>query len=393
MPPEAPEQPATPTAAESAPSLFVELIRGSGIVMEPVLWLWPEWIAAGKLHVLAGAPSTGKTTLALSLAAVITSGGDWPDGTRCADPGDVLIWSGEDDPADTLSPRLVAAGADLECVHFVGSVIDEENDRRSFDPARDMGRLQDTVAKTSITPRLLIVDPIVCAVAGDSHKNAETRRGLQPLVDFGRQFGVAVIGISHFSKGSFGRDPLERVTGSLAFGALPRIVFGTAMDKSSDGHDRRILVRAKSNLGPSGGGFAYELVNADLESGQRTVTVRWLERLQGDAHAIFAQAEPAEDDCSMTGEAVDLLSDMLADDRVDSNIVKQWAAQADISKKALRVAREKLHVEVQREGYGAETKTYWRLPTPSVVPSEGTSAPPDERAQVDRQGMSGGGDE
>ena len=31
--------------------------------------------------------------------------------------------------------------------------------------------------------RLLIVDPIVSAVMGDSHKNAEVRRSLQPLVD------------------------------------------------------------------------------------------------------------------------------------------------------------------------------------------------------------------
>jgi putative DNA primase/helicase len=391
--PEASKQTATPAAATSASSPLVQLLRASEIVMEPVIWLWPEWIAAGKLHILAGAPSTGKTTLALSLAATITRGGIWPDGTRCAHPGDVLIWSGEDGPADTLSPRLAAAGADLERVHFVGDVIGETGGDRSFDPAQDMARLLGTVENLSTLPRLLIVDPVVSAVLGDSHKNAEVRRGLQPLVDFGRRLGVAIIGITHFSKATAGRDLLERINGSLAFGALARFVFATAIDKATQRRDRRVFVRAKSNLGLSGDGFAYELVNADLGSGLGAASVRWLERLRGDAQAIFAQAEPAEEDRSMTEEAVDLLSDVLASGRVLSNTVKQRASDAGISAKALRDARERLGVQVMREGFGPDTKTYWCLPAPSVAPSGGIYASPDEGARLDRRGRSGAGDE
>jgi hypothetical protein len=67
--------------------------------------------ARGKLHMLAGSPGAGKSTIALTLAAVATAGGRWPDGTECT-PGHVLVWSGEDDPADTLLPRLLAAGGD-----------------------------------------------------------------------------------------------------------------------------------------------------------------------------------------------------------------------------------------------------------------------------------------
>ncbi|CAK9253598.1 unnamed protein product [Sphagnum jensenii] len=77
--------------------------RGDQISLMPIDWLWNGWLARGKLHMLAGAPGTGKTTIALSLAAILTSGGKWPDGTTtwCCD---VIIWSGEDDPADTLAP-------------------------------------------------------------------------------------------------------------------------------------------------------------------------------------------------------------------------------------------------------------------------------------------------
>ncbi|WP_155402821.1 AAA family ATPase, partial [Ralstonia solanacearum] len=89
----------------------VILVNGADLKPQPVRWLWRDWLALGKLHILAGAPGQGKTTIALAFAATVTSGGRWPDGSRCG-PGNVLVWSGEDDPADTLLPRLLAAGGD-----------------------------------------------------------------------------------------------------------------------------------------------------------------------------------------------------------------------------------------------------------------------------------------
>ena len=228
------------------PAASVTLIRASGIKPEPIAWLWGGWLARGKVHVMAGAPGTGKTTAAVALAATLTIGGRWPDGTR-APAGDVLIWSGEDDPQDTLVPRLIAAGADLRRVHFVASYTDERGSR-AFDPATDTEALSDHLATMNPAPVLLIVDPIVSAIAGDSHKNTEVRRSLQPLVDLALLRRVAVLGVSHFSKGTQGRDPTERVTGSLAFGALARVVLATAKLPDDKGGGR-ILVRAKSNLG------------------------------------------------------------------------------------------------------------------------------------------------
>jgi putative DNA primase/helicase len=69
-----------------------------------------DWLAAlGKFHLLAGAPGTGKTTIAVSIAATVSAGARWPDGTA-AEHGDVLIWSAEDGVSDTLLPRLLVAG-------------------------------------------------------------------------------------------------------------------------------------------------------------------------------------------------------------------------------------------------------------------------------------------
>jgi hypothetical protein len=174
----------------------------------------------------------------------------------------VLIWSGEDDPRDTLVPRLLACGADLSRIHFVGSVTEDEG-IRPFDPARDAALLRAEATTMDPPPALLNVDPIVSAVTGDSHKNAEVRRGLQPLVELAMVVRCVVLGVSHFTKGTMGRDPVERVTGSLAFAALARVVLATA--KLSAGESGgRVLARAKNNLGPDAGGFSYELEPLEL---------------------------------------------------------------------------------------------------------------------------------
>jgi putative DNA primase/helicase len=121
------------------------LIRGDTIRPEAIAWIWDGFLAAGKMHVLAGAPGTGKTTIAVALAATVTIGGRWPDGSRC-EAGDALIWSGEDSPADTLAPRLIASGADMSRVHFVGPAV-TNLERRPFDPATDFPALIYEAAK------------------------------------------------------------------------------------------------------------------------------------------------------------------------------------------------------------------------------------------------------
>ncbi len=150
---------------------------------------------------------------------------------------------------------MLAHGADRKHFYFVSDVF-ERNKPRAFDPAQDMPKLYEKAARIGEV-KLLIVDPIVSVVAFDSHKNAEVRRALQSLVALGNQLGAVVLGISHFSKGTMGHDPLERVTGSIAFSALPRVVLVTAKVTDPQGNAKRVLARAKSNYGPDGGGYYY----------------------------------------------------------------------------------------------------------------------------------------
>lgn len=161
---------------------------------------------------------------------------------------------------------------------------------KAFDPARDLTALE--AAATRIRDiKLLIADPVVSAVTGDSHKNTEVRRALQPIVHLAQRLDCAVLGISNFSKGTAGREPLERVTGSVAFGALARVVLVAA--KGADG-EPRLLARAKSNIGPDGGGFGYELAQVTFD-GVETSVVRWGAPLAGTARELLGDAEIVAD--------------------------------------------------------------------------------------------------
>lgn len=343
----------------------VVLTRGSDIRPEPIAWLWLFWLALGKLLILAGAPGAGKTTIALALAATLTSGGRWPDGSRC-EPANVLIWSGEDDPADTLVPRLIGMCANMARVYFMtGTRIDGE--MQSFDPARDMAGLQAEAERVG-NVRLIVVDPVVSAVTGDSHKNTEVRRALQPLVDLASGLGAAIIGITHLTKGSAGRDPTERVTGSIAFSAVARLVLLAAKIRDGEGKDKRVLVRSKSNIGPDDGGFEYDIEQAQVLPGIHSSIVTWGAAIEGNARELLAQPDDRGED---GGGAVELLrAELVADCWTPAETACKPLRDAGFSKKQIWAVSKRLGV-IRRKG-AMQEGWYWRLP-PSAEGSEGSS--------------------
>jgi hypothetical protein len=349
------------SAAAGASGSGIDIIRGDAIQPEAVRWAWPGFVPYGKLVIIGGAPENGKTCIALGLGAAVTCGGRLPDGST-APVGDVLIWSGEDGIADTLAPRLIACGADMKRVHFLHARREGER-RRPFDPARDFPALAERASQLPGL-RLAIVDPLVMAVSGDSHKNAEVRRGLQPLVDFAAAAGCAILGVTHFTKGTAGREPLERITGSLAFGALARVVLVTAKEPAEQG-GARLLLRAKSNLGPSGGGFRYELCPVTLDgphAGIPAVRPEYLGAIEGTARDILAAAEASEEpeEKSARAEAVAFLRDTLAGGPVPSKRIIADARACGIAEKTLRRAKSDLGIEAVKEAMGSGW--LWTIP-------------------------------
>lgn len=336
------------------PALRTEL---DGVVLKcaadlepsPVRWLWQYWLALGKLHILAGAPGQGKTTLALGMAATVTIGGRWPDSTGCAQ-GNVLIWSGEDDPADTLLPRLLAAGADRAKCYFIEGAR-RDGEVVPFDPARDLGQLLAAIDKIGGI-KLLVIDPVVSAVAGDSHKNTEVRRALQPLVDLATACDCAVLGITHFAKGGQGTDPTQRVVGSVAFSAVARVVMVAAKVKADgEAKNARILARTKSNIGPDGGGFHYFLEQAEPPPGIHASHVVWGNAVEGTARELLTDPEEPDDaeaESSAKDEAAEFLRELLKDGSAPSKHVEAEAKAAGISWITVRRASDALGVKKRR---------------------------------------------
>lgn len=357
------------------------LTSADQIEATPIEWLWPNWIAKGKFTILAGAGGTGKTTIALNLAAILTAGRRWPDGTPNTQKGNVLIWSSEDDPADTLKPRLMAAGADLKRVHFIEGRINQINgEREAFDPATDFDTLKAAAAQIGGVS-LMILDPVVNLVRGDMHKANDVRRGLQGVVDFAELMGCAVLGISHFTKGTGGSSPADRVIGSQAFGALARTVLVAAKQEESE---TRVLARAKSNISDDQGGFNYTIEQCTVYSNKNlpivTTQAVWGDFIEGCAREILSDVEEIQDGRVNDDPAI-ALSRILSDGEMLAREAKKLMKSDGYTDKQIRTAREKLGIKTERAGFGAEMKTFWVMPDkppleavplvmPPVVPTE-----------------------
>jgi putative DNA primase/helicase len=340
----------------------VVLTCGADLTPEPVQWLWPGWLALGKFHLLAGAPGQGKTTIAMGMAATVTIGGRWPDGSRC-EAGNVLIWSGEDDYTDTLLPRLIAAGADRSRVFFV-ECTRTGNTVRPFDPSTDTRTLKNAIEQIG-SVRLIVIDPVSTAVTGDSHKNTEVRRGLQPLVDLASSINSALLGITHLSKGGQGSDPAQRVIGSIAFTAVARVVMVAARVKSMDGKDKRILARGKSNIGPDNGGFEYYLAQLEALPGIEASRIEWGAAVEGSARDLLTDPLQNEDGADQA-DAVSLLkAELTADCWTPVAVASKPLSDAGFNKKQIWNASKKLNVVRKKDGMGGGW--YLRLPGSNVM--------------------------
>jgi len=207
---------------------------------------------------------------------------------------------------------------------------------------------------------LLIIDPIVNAVAGDSHKNGEVRRALQPIVEFGEKLNCAVLGITHFSKGGQGKDPMERVTGSLAFAALARVVLATA--KTDDEKSKRIFCRAKSNVGLDNGGFEYDINQKEVLQGIFTSYVSFGDAVEGSARELLAEPDNrfgGGEGGSAVDDAKAFLIELLSGGEMASKSIENEAKEADISKSSLRRAKNSLNIKVSKSKL--DGRWYWRL--------------------------------
>jgi AAA domain-containing protein len=252
--------------------------RASDIQAEAIQWLWHQRIALGKTCLMAGPPGLGKSQVTTYIAATVSNGGAWCTGEKC-EPGDVYFLSAEDDPADTIRPRLEACGANLDRIHIVEAVhfINVKRDR-PFELKRDLDTLEAELMGNS-NAKLVIIDPISAYLRGvNSQNNSDVRSVLAPLAKLAADHRVAVVCVTHLNKGLAANvtEPLARVIDSTAFGAAVRTAFLIAQDKVNP--DRRLFLPLKSNISRDCPGLAFQIEPHVLPSGIETSRVSWDKR-------------------------------------------------------------------------------------------------------------------
>ncbi len=239
------------------------LVRLDTVEPKPIVWLWPGRIAIGKLTMLSGDPGLGKSLLTIDLSARVSIGAKWPDTSDHAPLGGVVMLSAEDDAADTIRPRLDAAGADCSRISLLTGISRfdlEENERflATFNLARDLKALEQAIESTPDC-RLVVIDPIsaFCG-ATDSHKNSDVRGLLAPLSELAQRRQMAVVGVNHLNKSAAGGPAMYRTMGSLAFVAAARAAWAVVKDKQDPG--KRLFLPIKNNLAGDIAGLSYVVV-------------------------------------------------------------------------------------------------------------------------------------
>lgn len=316
---------------------------------KPVDWLWPGRISRGKLTLIVGDPGVSKSLITVSLAAISSAGALWPVDGVPAPLGDVVFISAEDDPADTIRPRLDAAGVDPSRVHVLQSVLKTNSDgtqsQRMFSLQEDVETLAEVLASLP-NPVLVIIDPISAYLGGaNSHNNTDVRGLLAPLSEVAARFGVALVAVSHLNKDGTNKNPMYRAMGSLAFIAAARACYVVVRDK--DNAERRLMLPVKNNIAADTLGLAYSVVTA--ENGMPMIV--W----EKDAVVVprdeMLSSSAPDEQVTETEWAMRVLEIELASGPKTVKEINKEAKDAGIGDKALRSARKKLGIEPKKSGF------------------------------------------
>ena len=316
----------------------VKIIRMSDVELTPVEWLWKPYLPFGKLSVLQGNPGEGKTYFAMHLAAACTNGKLLPNMERM-EPFNVIYQTAEDGLGDTVKPRLIEAGADLDRV----LVIDDSEVQLTLSDER----IEKAIVENNA--RLVIIDPIQAYLGADVDMNRanEVRPIFMRLGQVAQRTGCAILLIGHLNKAA-GMQSLQRGLGSIDIAAAVRSVMFIGKLK----HDptMRILAHEKSSLAPPGASLAFSLGD---EGG-----FRWVGEYDITADEMLSGIEPQRE--TKTQQAKDLICTLLAGGKqVLSEDIDKAALERGIPDRTVRDAKRELGDALKSKIVEGRKKVFW----------------------------------
>ena len=316
----------------------VKIIRMSDVELTPVEWLWKPYLPFGKLSVLQGNPGEGKTYFAMHLAAACTNGKLLPNMERM-EPFNVIYQTAEDGLGDTVKPRLIEAGADLDRV----LVIDDSEVQLTLSDER----IERAIIENNA--RLVIIDPIQAYLGADVDMNRanEVRPIFMRLGQVAQRTGCAILLIGHLNKAA-GMQSLQRGLGSIDIAAAVRSVMFIGKLK----HDptMRILTHEKSSLAPPGVSLAFSLGD---EGG-----FRWVGEYDITADEMLSGIEPQRE--TKTQQAKDLICALLAGGKqVLSEDIDKAALERGIPGRTVRDAKRELGDALKSKIVEGRKKVFW----------------------------------
>ncbi|MCL2641821.1 MAG: AAA family ATPase [Phycisphaerales bacterium] len=328
-----------------------------------IAWLWPGRIPLGRITLLAGRPGEGKSFCIIDMAARITTGTPWPDGSECP-VGSVIFITAEDDPGDTIRPRLDAHYADVRKVHLLSAVRRVGNDGQ---PYNVLFKLEDVAALESAlraTPdcRMIVIDPIGSFLGGstDSHRDNEVREILTPVAKLVEN-GPAVVVVAHVRKGSGSRAD-DLVLGTRAFTGIARAVWHVMRD--SQNKLRREFLPGKNNLAPEGTGLAFAI------EGTPAAVIWEADPVNRTADDALAQENSTGDDAKpgpkpeSLEQEIGWLTGVLADlQEHPAGDIQTSAKEAGLQWRRVQKASQQMGVSIRRRGFGGGS--VWQLPQPA----------------------------
>jgi hypothetical protein len=352
-----------PSASAGIPEVDRIIVRASSVTPRRVDFLWPGRIPLGKMTTFAGVGGIGKTFVLCDIAARVTGGLAWPDGDgESPEPGQVLFLSGEDDPDDTLVPRLIECGADLDRVCFLRADV---QDRFTL---ADLDTLDRALRETGAGVRFVVMDPPTSFLAGvDDHKNAELRSLLSPLKTWTAKHRLSLVFNTHVNKGTAGKvEAMMRVMGSVAWVNAVRAAHMFARDPEDI--DRVFFVPMKMNNAAMKKGLAYRI--APLADSR--AKVEWLGDVDLSADEAVSQAGKQPRKVLARDWLVDLFRQKL-----EWPAEEFWASarQHGVTKNAIDEARVRLAMPKPRRTVGPSGNVAWTWWVPPDWPHLPKAAP------------------